>query len=67
MVLRVPEVFVQELLRVVRVLDEREKLSVTGNDGLAADTHVTGDLIVNEAVLKEAADTFILTMPQYDL
>ncbi len=31
-----------------RVLGEGEKLFVIGNDGLAADTQLTGDMNVNE-------------------
>ena len=57
-VIRVPEVLAKELLRIARVLDEGGVLPVTGNSA-ESDSHVTG----NRAALKEAADTFMMTIP----
>jgi hypothetical protein len=50
----VPETLVEELLRIARAMDEGEALPVTGNQAK------------DQAALKEAADTFLMTIPPRD-
>lgn len=61
-VIRIPEVFATELLRVARVLDDGGTAML-----MEGDSQVTGDTPQeNEAALKEAADTFLMTIPPRD-
>ncbi len=60
-----PEVLTEELLRAARVVDEGGGLPVTGNKS-ASDGHVTGNSTIDEAALKETADTFLMTIPPRD-
>jgi hypothetical protein len=61
-VIRVPEVLAEELLRIARRLDEGEALPVTVNSDTGDNSHVTSD----SNFLKEAADTFFITIsPRY--
>src|SRR4028118_592742 len=61
-VIRVPEVLAEELLQIARRLDEGEALPVTVNSDRGDNSHVTGD---NNS-FKEAADTFLMTIPPRD-
>lgn len=61
-VIRIPEVLVEELLRVARVLDDGGTVML-----MEGDSHVTGDTAEgNETALKEAADSFLMTIPPRD-
>ena len=61
-VIRVPEVLAEELLRVARCLDEEEALPVTVNSDTGDNSHVISD----SDFLKEAADMFLMTIPPRD-
>ncbi len=50
-VIRVPEALEEKLLEIARLLDEGEDLPVTGNAA------------IDEAAMKESANTFLLTIP----
>jgi hypothetical protein len=63
-VIRIPEVLAEELLRLARVMDEG-RMPVTGNKS-EADSQVTGDSTIDDGTLKEAADTFLMTIPPRD-
>src|SRR4028119_1036617 len=56
-VIRVPEALEEQLLEMARVLDEGKECHVTGNDGL-----VTDNRAIDEAALKESANTFFMTI-----
>ena len=66
MVIRIPEVMAEELLRVARVLDEAEKSPVTGKTEVGSDSHVTGDKSMKEVAMKDAVDSFLMTIPPRD-
>lgn len=58
-VIRVPEVLAPELLRVAHVLDEGGILPVTKH----RDSQVTDDRETDTKALKDAAGTFLMTVP----
>ncbi len=57
-VIRVPEAFEDRLMEIARVLDEGGECHVAGNNRL-----VTDNKAIDEAALKEAANTFLMTVP----